>query len=437
MPKKGTVSVVGLGYVGLPLAVLASEKGWQVTGYETVAKKVASINAGEPPFIDLQLASDLKKHPVAASTDPAVVASSDVVVIAVPTPVDEHKHPDLTPVRSALTSICPYLRAGQVLIVESTINPGVMDEVVLPLLAEAKLPLEKDSARQPLYVAHCPERVNPGDEKWNVRNIPRVLGGYSAKGTKLAAQFYESILEAPIKIMGSIQEAEAVKILENSFRDVNIAFINEMAKSFAVLGIDVVHVIEGAATKPFAFLAHYPGNGVGGHCISVDPYYMIERAREAGFDHEFLKLARNINDSMPEYTVELLEKGLKQVGKKLRGTTVALLGLAYKKDIGDLRESPALKIRELLEKKGAKLRVYDPFVPQQSTVPRLADAIDGATVLMIATNHSEFVNLLAPKTIQAAGITLVIDGRNCLDGDGIASQGIPYWGIGRARSPKK
>lgn len=430
------VTIVGLGYVGLPLAVLASEKGWKVGGYETVAAKVEKISRGETPFIDEALATQLKRYPVEASTDPAIVAGSDVVIIAVPTPIDEHKQPDLEPIRSALTSIRPRLAAGQVLVVESTINPGVMDEVVLPLLAEAGLPLEKDGAEQPLYVAHCPERVNPGDAQWSVRNIPRVIGGYSPEGTKRAAAFYESILEAPVKVMNNIQEAEAVKILENSFRDINIAFINEMAKSFAKLDIDIMHVIKGASTKPFAFMPHFPGNGVGGHCISVDPYYMIERARQAGFDHEFLRLARKINDSMPAYTVDLLEHALTSAGHDLRGAKVALLGLAYKRDIGDLRESPALTIRELLTEKGADLRVYDPFVPQASTVATLAEALTDAQAIMLATNHTSFLQALTPEKIKSLGVAVVIDGKNALDAEGIAATGIPYYGIGRRRLPR-
>ena len=233
--------------------------------------------------------------------------------------------------------------------------------------------------------------------------------------------------------MGSVMEAEAVKILENTFRDINIAFVNEMAKSFDKLGIDVKNVIEGAATKPFAFMAHYPGNGVGGHCISVDPYYMIEAGKQAGFDHKFLQLARDINNSMPEFTVALLDRAKEKLGLH-EPITIAMLGLSYKKDIDDIRESPALEIRELLEDRSdVSLRVFDPHVSRLSTVDSLDAALQGAHVVMLATNHTNLVDMLTPGNLKKYGITCVIDGKNALDADGIAAEGILYLGIGRTR----
>lgn len=431
------VAVVGLGYVGLPLAILAKEKGWEVMGLDTDAAKVDQINRGISPIDGERVARDLKKYQITATTDPALVADAGVIIVAVPTPVTKDHLPDLTPLQTAIENIRPHLRTGQVLVVESTINPGVMDELVLPLLRQrADLNVDADEQEGSLYVAHCPERINPGDTKWSVRNIPRVLGGYSPAGVAAAAAFYESVIEAPVKVMASITEAEAVKILENTFRDINIAFVNEMARSFARLDIDITHVIEGAATKPFAFMAHYPGNGVGGHCISVDPYYMIERGRQAGFDHKFLKLARQINNDMPAYTVNLLEQGLASLGLKLTEATVALLGLAYKKDIADLRESPALAVRQLLEKRAAALQVFDPFVPKQSTVASLDGALAGVSALMLATNHTVFTATLTPQKIKEVGIRIVVDGKNALDGEGIAAVGIPYFGVGRKFLPR-
>jgi nucleotide sugar dehydrogenase len=436
MDKKHAV-VVGLGYVGLPLAILAKEKGWKVTGLDVNVEKVEKINKGVLPMEDKALAERLKKYPLSATTDAAVVKDASVIVVAVPTPVTEDNLPDLEPLIAAITSLRPHLSGGQVLIVESTINPGVMDEVVVPLLKQrADLQLDSDEdTENPVYLVHCPERINPGDPKWSVRNIPRVLGGYSAVGSQRAKAFYESVLEAPVMMMGSVHEAEACKILENTFRDINIAFVNEMAKSFAKLDIDIVNVIKGASTKPFAFMAHYPGNGVGGHCISVDPYYMIERGRQAGFDHEFLKLARKINDSMPEYAVSLLEESARERG--ISSPVVALLGMTYKKNIDDLRESPVLEIHKLLEELGYELRVYDPFVPGKSTVASLQEAVAGADVIMLGTDHAVMVKELMPTYIQEQGIKVVIDGKNALDGDGIADVGITYRGIGRSRYPKK
>ena len=434
--KKKTVAIVGLGYVGLPLALLAAKRGWSVIGLDSNAEKVAAINAGRSPLEDKAIARGLKHKPFPATTDPARVAEAAVIVIAVPTPVHENNEPDLTPLTTALTSIAPYLSTGQTIIIESTINPGVMDEVVVPTLAaQTSLPLDAETkAGEALYLAHCPERVNPGDPKWTVANIPRVIGAYSAAGMKRAYGFYHSILEAPIQKMQSVREAEAVKILENTFRDINIAFINEMAKSFAKLDIDIKNVIKGAQTKPFAFMAHFPGNGVGGHCISVDPYYMIERARQVGFDHEFLRLARTINDSMPAYTVGLLKEGLKATGLPTT-TPIALLGLAYKKNIDDIRESPALDIQKLLQEEGYSVRVWDPYVPARSSVASLEAAVADGAAVMLATDHDLITKKLSLNNLQKCGTTLVVDGKNALDGPALAQAGIFYYGIGRRYLP--
>ncbi|MBI3255512.1 MAG: nucleotide sugar dehydrogenase [Candidatus Andersenbacteria bacterium] len=447
--KKDTIAIVGLGYVGLPIALLAKEKGYEVVGYDKNQAKVDAINDGTLSLSDKQIADNLKKYPIKASTDPAIVASAVAIINAVDTPVTHDNLPDLEPLKSSTESILPHLKGGQLLIVESTINPGVMDEVVLPILRKrSDLKLDADSySADALVVLHCPERINPGDQKWSVRNIPRVIGGYSKEGVEAGKALYESILEATVTPMNTIMEAEACKILENTFRDINIAFINEMAKSFAKLDIDITNVIKGASTKPFAFMPHFPGNGVGGHCISVDPYYMIEKGRQAGFDHEFLKLARHINDSMPAYTVGLLEEGWQKLGETNKPALgearpsdgrpkVAMLGLAYKKDIDDLRESPALDVLALLQEKGFEVSVFDSYVAEKSTVASLEEALKGADVIMLATNHTQFTKALTPEAIKAAGIKLVIDGKNSLDGEGIAKQGIPYYGVGKKQLPK-
>lgn len=421
--------VVGLGYVGLPLALLARSKGWDVAGFDIDAEKVSKIISGVAPFEDEYVASELKKAALNASTDPAGVSDGDVVVIAVPTPVTDDHMPDLEPLVSSLESILPYLKNNQLLSIESTINPGVMEEVVMPILQKRP--------ELTLHVVHCPERVNPGDAKWSVRNIPRVIGGITPKATRAGKEFYESILDANVKEMGSVTEAEAVKILENTFRDINIAFVNEMAKSFDALGIDVKNVIEGAATKPFAFMPHYPGNGVGGHCISVDPYYMIERGRQAGFDHKFLKLARDINNSMPEYVVSLIDRGIAKNSMTERLIEIAFLGLAYKKDIDDIRESPAIEMKKLLEARSdIHLRVFDPHVPHLSTVTSFEEALTGAHVVVLATNHTNLCEHLTPENLKKYGIRLIVDGKNALDADAIAAAGVLYLGIGRTREAK-
>ena len=432
--KENTLAVIGLGYVGLPVAVLAAQQQWNVIGVDTDEAKVNAINDGTSPFEDETLTKQLASKPFTATTDPAAVATADMVIVAVPTPVSDDHSPDLTPLSNALTSILPHLQADQVLSIESTVNPGVMAEIVVPLLAKrADLPLDatvgEDSS---LRLVHCPERINPGDNKWTIKNIPRVLGGYSDAGTTKAREFYESIIDGEVKVMGTVTEAEAVKILENTFRDINIAFINEMARSFDKLDIDITNVIAGAATKPFAFMPHYPGNGVGGHCISVDPYYMIERARQVGFEHEFLKLARIINDGMPAYTVELLEQLAKEAKVELSAAPIALLGLAYKKNIDDVRESPALETQRLLEDAGYEISVWDPFLPDRSTVDSLAAALNEAEALMLACDHDDIVQALTPAALTKAGIKVVIDGKNALDGAAIAAAGIKYHGVGRS-----
>lgn len=428
------LAVVGLGYVGLPVAVLAKSKGWDVIGVDVDKNKIDKINQGKSPLKDDALDAALKAHPISATADASAVSKAGVIIVAVPTPVHENKDPDLGPLISAMASIRPHLVAGQLVSIESTINPGVMNEVVLPLLRERNdLVLDADSEEGAVYLVHCPERINPGDKKWTVETIPRVIGGYTTKGTRMGKEFYESILKSEVKPMDSVTEAEAVKIFENTFRDINIAFVNEMAKSFDRLGINVTNVIAGAATKPFAFLPHYPGSGVGGHCISVDPYYMIERARQVGFDHEFLKLARRINDSMPAYTLQLMDHAWRRVsGDGSAKPVVALLGLAYKKDIDDIRESPALIIRELLEDNKIETRVYDPYVPGQSTAKTLEEAITGADVVILATNHTVFVENLTPQLLKTAGVKIIVDGRNTLNKEEFKQSGLLYYGIGRS-----
>lgn len=428
-----TAAIIGLGYVGLPLATLAREKGWQVIGIDINTEKVAAIAAGQTPFHDPALAEQLTAHPIEATSDFARLSNADVIIVAVPTPVTDTHQPDLTPLSSALESALPHFSAGQVLVVESTINPGVMAEVVVPIVQRRDdLVLDADNpAAANFFIAHCPERINPGDSKWTVRNIPRVLGGFSAAGAEKARAFYDSVLEAPVTVLGSATEAEAVKILENTFRDINIAYINEMAKSFDALGINISNVIAGAATKPFAFLPHYPGNGVGGHCISVDPYYMIERARQVGFDHQFLKLARQINESMPAFSIELLERALKKTGRQLADAKVAVAGLAYKKNVADLRNSPARKAVELLQGHVKAVRSFDPFAPDHSTATSLVEAVTGADAIMLACDHDVLVAELTAKNIASWQVPVVVDGKNALNQAALQAAGITYVGIGR------
>ena len=421
-----TVTIIGLGYVGLPLALLTAERGYKTYGIDIDKKIVDLTNKGISHIKDPDLEKSLKKQKgkIIATTDVKVIKNSDIVIICVPTPVDKTLHPDLNPIKGASHSISKNLKKGHLIIIESSINPGVTEEVVQPILEESGLKAGKD-----FYLVHCPERIDPGNKKWTIKNIPRVVGGINRESTKIAAEFYRSIIDAEILKLSSVKAAEATKIVENAFRDVNIAFVNELAKSFDNLGIDITEVIKAASTKPFAFMPHYPGAGVGGHCIPVDPYYLIERARQSGFSHKFLSLAREINDSMPFYTVERTIKALNEIGKSVKGTKICILGISYKKDVTDLRESPALKVIDLLKKLGANLELYDPFVPEKSTLKSLNDCLK-CECLVLVTDHSEFRNIDYNK-LKKSKVKAIVDGRNCLDRDKIKSFEIIYKGIGR------
>jgi len=415
------VSVVGLGYVGLPLALLSADKGYNTIGIDLDKDKLKKISNGIDPIGEPYIKKMLKSTTLTVTADASKIADADINIICVPTPVKEDYQPDLGPVKGALAVVAKHAKKGSILIVESTINPGVCDEVVIPFLEnEAKLVVNKD-----IFVSHCPERINPGDTKWDVTNIPRVVGSSSDKGLKLTADFYEKIIDAPIKKMRSLKEAEACKVVENSFRDVNIAFVNELAKSFTKLGINVKNVIDGAATKPFAFMPHYPSVGVGGHCIPVDPYYLIEYARDYGFEHEFLSLARSINNSMPEFTVNQLADTLNETGKSINGSTVAILGLSYKANVGDDRESPSYKLIDILKDKKANIVTFDPYFMDKSTATSIEDALKGADAVIVASNHNEFIKY----NYKNHKLAVVIDGKNALDSKRVHTETI-YRGIG-------
>lgn len=342
--KNKTVAVIGLGYVGLPLAMRAG-RAFSVVGFDIHEQTIDALKDGTSHIEGVDLDEVRLAFDREFTSDESRLADADVMIICVPTPVNKDLVPDLRPLESAVHVAGRMMKKDCLLIIESTINPGVCEGTIVPILEGYEKTVNKD-----YYLAHCPERINPGDVKWHVGNINRVVGGSSPEATEQAAQFYESFIDADIKRMKSIKETEAVKIVENSFRDINIAFVNELARSFDVLGIDVINVIDGAATKPFAFMAHYPGVGVGGHCIPVDPYYLIDYAKKQGFTHTFLKAARQINRSMPEYTASVTAS---QLAKRmpLSGARVLVLGLSYKANLADYRESPSFElINELIEK---------------------------------------------------------------------------------------
>jgi UDP-N-acetyl-D-glucosamine dehydrogenase len=423
----GKVAVIGLGYVGLPLAILVARKGAEVIGFDIDAKKISDIKSGNAAHATHEEKQFLK-NPVrfTATNDAQALDSATTYIVCVPTPVHESHEPDLRPLEGACRTLALHLKKNDLVVIESTINPGVCEEVVLPLLEKSGLKVETD-----LYLAHCPERINPGDKHWDVCSIPRVIGGAGERSLEKARTLYRTLLDGEVLSMQSLKEAEAVKMVENAFRDVNIAFVNELAMSFDRAGIDLVSVIRGASTKPFAFMPHFPGAGVGGHCIPVDPYYLIRYGHKNGFVHKFLMTARAINNRMPLYTISLLSQALRRKRKQLARSTITLLGLAYKRDISDERESPAHVIRDELEKRGAIVRIFDPFVLDKSTSETMEEALQDADAALIATDHSLF-RALTPFHFMRAGVDVVIDGRNALRKEDFAKSGVLYSGIGRA-----
>ena len=425
--KKNKIAVIGLGYVGLPLAIRCIEKGYSVIGLDLDQKKLTAIANRKSPFKEefIEERLDLLEK-LEASNDASKLVEADIILICVPTPVDEQFYPNLNPVKGAIKMCIENRKPGQLIVVESTINPGVCEEVVEPMLAKAGLDEGKD-----YFLAHCPERIDPGNEKWNVTNIPRVVGSLSVKGAEIAQKFYASIIDGEVRVMKSIREAEATKVVENSFRDINIAFVNELAKSFDQMDIDVKDVILGAATKPFAFMPHFPGRGVGGHCIPVDPYYLIEQAKKKGFDHHFLRVAREINNSMPNYTVELMQDLLNNAKLPMKGIKIGVMGLSYKANIDDLRESPAVKIIKELEKKKASIVSFDPYILDMSDVKTVDEFLEEVQAVIFVTNHKEFMKI-TPEKFKENGVVAIVDGMNALDGEKIKSLGMEDHGIGRS-----
>jgi len=420
------VAVIGLGYVGLPTLVAIHKTGkYQVMGFDIDKKKIKNIKNGISPIEDENVVEAIKKKSILVTDNENDLRDSDVFLVCVPTPVFSDYSPDYGPVESATKVCAKYLKKGCHFVLESTVNPGTCEEIIKPVLERVSgLTAGKD-----FNIAHCPERINPGDKKWNIYNINRNIGSVNSESNKVIADFYRSfITDAKINEVSCLKVAESTKIVENTFRDINIAYVNELAQSFDAMDIDLHETLMAASNKPFAFMVHWPGCGVGGHCIAVDPYYLIKRAGLAGFNHRFLKIAREINNSMPEYTVNKLTLGLNELGLAVKGTKITLLGLSYKANVGDLRESPALEIEKCLRKLKADLIVYDPYV--DNGIKNLREAIKDSKAIVLATAHKIFIEKLLSK-LKDSKVKLVVDGRNCLDSDKIKKLKIIYRGIGR------
>lgn len=392
--KTATLGVVGLGYVGLPLAVEKAKAGFKTIGFDVQASKVALVNKGENYIGDV-VNEDLKalvdQGLLMATTDFAEVAKADCVCICVPTPLDEHQQPDISYVKASAESIVPYMHKDMLIVLESTTYPGTTEELLKPIFEASGLKCGED-----FYLAFSPERVDPGNLIYKTKNTPKVVGGITEKCTEVAALLYETILEAPIHKVSSPAIAEMEKILENTYRNINIGLVNELAMLCHQMDINIWEVIDAAKSKPYGFQAFYPGPGLGGHCIPLDPYYLSWKAREYGFHTSMIESSMMVNDRMPEYCVERASKILNRYKKALNGSQILVLGVAYKQDIDDYRESPALKVIEGLEAQGAEVRYYDPFVrtyqehgiEKQGEKELTAELVEEADLVVITTAHT-------------------------------------------------
>jgi len=421
--RDARIGIVGMGYVGLPLSLLFSEERFRVTGFDIDPRKVETLNTGGTyivriPGPEIQLA---RQNGFTATEDYGQIAQMDVVIICVPTPLNEYHEPDLSYVTGTVRSIAPHLREGQLIILESTTYPGTTEEVVVPLLEQDNpscLRVARDAASPGFYVAFSPEREDPGNDSVARRDIPKVVGGCGPAAADLASAIYATIFSRTV-LVSSPAVAEMTKLLENIYRCVNIALVNELKQLCIRMNIDLFEVIDAAKTKPFGFQPFYPGPGLGGHCIPIDPFYLSWKAKEFDFHTRFIELAGEVNLAMPYFVVENIIEAMSQRGKALCGSRVLVLGLAYKRDIDDLRESPSLTIIELLQKRGAHVEYNDPFVPSVGRGRKYAlnmrstplEQIPEFDCVVIVTDHSQY---------DYAGIVskakLVVDTRNATRG---------------------
>jgi UDP-N-acetyl-D-glucosamine dehydrogenase len=424
--RTATIGVIGLGYVGLPLSLLFAEAGFKVTGFDIDEKKVADLEAGRSyifrvPAEEIQGAREKEMR---ATTDFSRLSDMDVIIMCVPTPLREHREPDLSYVENTAKAVAPWLQDGQLVVLESTTYPGTTEELMIPILEKGnQLGLKVQGKGEPkergvFYAAFSPEREDPGNTSVARHDIPKVVGGHEEVATELAATLYEGIFTRAVRV-SSTQAAEMTKLLENVYRCVNIALVNELKILSLRMGVDIWEVIDAASTKPFGFHPFYPGPGLGGHCIPIDPFYLSWKAKEYDFNTRFIELAGEVNEGMPTYVVQAVAKGLNQHKKALSGSKILMLGMAYKKDIDDLRESPSLTILELLRAEGAEVLYNDPYFP---TVGRgrhynlnmrctPLDNLEQYDCVLIITDHSDY-----DYEEIVAQSKLVVDSRNATKG---------------------
>jgi UDP-N-acetyl-D-glucosamine dehydrogenase len=411
--RRARVGIVGLGYVGLPLAVEFARAGFTVTGIDLSEEKVRRVNAGDSYIGDIPtatLAPLVEAGKLRATTDFAAVQELDTINICVPTPLRKTKDPDMSYIVSASQEIARYFHAGTLVILESTTYPGTTDELVLPMLAKSGLEVGRD-----FFLCFSPERVDPGNPNFHTSNIPKVVGGCTAGCTEMGRLFYSQALDHVVPV-ASTQVAEMVKLLENTFRMINIGLANEIALMCDRMGINVWEVIDAAATKPFGFMPFYPGPGLGGHCIPIDPFYLSWKTRQAGIEARFIELAGNINGQMPHFVVDKIQNALNHAGKPVKGSKIHVMGVAYKRNIDDVRESPALDIMLLLKRRGGIVSYSDPHVPHLRVegldlVSSPEDAVASADCAVIITDHAAF-----DYQALLSRAPLIVDTRNALRG---------------------
>lgn len=407
--------IIGLGYVGLPLAVEFAKAGIEVYGIDIDRRKVSAVNAGKSYIQDVRT-EDLKRlrkqKKLFATSDFSIIRKLDTINICVPTPLRKSKDPDISYIVAAVEQVAKYLHKGMLVILESTTYPGTTEEVMVPMLEKTGLKAGKD-----FYIAFSPERVDPGNPKFHTRNIPKVVGGHTPACTRLACDFYSIAIEK-VHAVSCPSSAEMVKLLENTFRSVNIGLVNELCQMSEKLGVDVWEIIDAAATKPFGFMPFYPGPGLGGHCIPIDPHYLAWKARIQGFNPRFIDLASDVNSMMPEFVVRKAQTILNGKGKSLKGAKILVLGVTYKKDVSDFRESPALEIIEMLERWGSKVFYSDPYVPkienhsgshksQAWKGKAFETALSNADLVILTADHKKFdMETVVKKS------SIVLDTRN-------------------------
>lgn len=434
--KKAVISIIGLGYVGLPTAVYFAEKGFKVYGVDKVVRIVNGLNKGVSHLNELGLDERIKEvvnqNRFYCTNDTVeAVSNSDIVLIIVPTPITKDKEPDLSYVVSAAEDISKSLKKGQLIVLESTVYPGVTDDIVKPILESSGLKAGIDFG-----LAYCPERYNPGDTKHTIDNVNRVVGGITKEWAEVTKDVYSYVIKARIDTVSDIKTAEAAKVIENIQRDLNIALMNELALIFERMGIDVIEVIKAASTK-WNFNVYYPGAGVGGHCLPVDPYYLVSKAREFGYHSKVITAGREINDHMPYHIFELLRDALNEMEKSVKNSKISVLGFSYKENVGDVRETPVEHFLNELVKRGAIVTVVDPYVDENyiksfgvNYAKDVYSSLEGADALVVMTSHNIFKDLELEKIKQLMNNPLIIDGRRIFDKESLIKKGFVYKGVG-------